>query len=140
MGTIYKPSGVDLPATEADLFQLDHFELLQIEEGITNCGGNKLLFRDMLSLMVSKEIPSDLEQMKLAFSKQDFTSIEKLAHKIKGGCVYLGLIRMKYACQYIERYWKTGQRELFEALYYQAVSTIEETITYIEGWLQRDTP
>nr|WP_298628060.1 hypothetical protein [uncultured Legionella sp.] len=47
---------------------------------------------------------------------------------------------MKYACQYVERYWKTGQRELFAALYHQAVSTIEETITYIEGWLQRNTP
>jgi HPt (histidine-containing phosphotransfer) domain-containing protein len=78
--------------------------------------------------------------MKLAFSRQNFASIEKLAHKIKGGSVYLGLIRMKYACQYVERYWKTGQCELFEALYHQAVSTIEETITYIEGWLQRNTP
>ncbi|WP_367274451.1 Hpt domain-containing protein [uncultured Legionella sp.] len=70
----------------------------------------------------------------------DYPLVEKTAHKIKGGAVYVGTIRMKYACQYVERYWKTGQRELFAALYHQAVSTIEETITYIEGWLQRNTP
>jgi two-component system, OmpR family, aerobic respiration control sensor histidine kinase ArcB len=40
---------------------------------------------------------------------------------------------------YAERYWKTGQGELFDALYHQAVSTIEETITYIEGYLQKNT-
>ncbi|QMT59178.1 ATP-binding protein [Legionella sp. PC997] len=135
--TVYKDPGADLPATEEDLFQLEQFELLHIEEGIKNCGGNESLFKNMLYLMVTNEIPSDLEQMKLAFSKQDFTSIEKLAHKIKGGSVYLGLRRMKYACQYVERYWKTGQRELFEELYFQAVSTIGETSTYIEDWLRR---
>lgn len=140
VNTVYEAIETELPAAEEQLFQLKHYELLHIEEGITNCGGNESLFRDMLTLMVSKEIPSDLEQMKLAFSQKDYSAIEKLTHKIKGGSVYLGLIRMKYACQYVERYWKTGKRELFEALYHQAVSTIEETITYIDGWLQNKTP
>ena len=35
--------------------------------------------------------------------------------------------------------WKTAQDYLMY-FYNQEVSTIEETITYIEGWLQRDTP
>ena len=44
---------------------------------------------------------------------------------------------MKYACQYVERYWKTGERALMDAVYQQAVGTIEETITYVEGWLHK---
>ncbi|WP_157063113.1 hypothetical protein [Legionella worsleiensis] len=44
---------------------------------------------------------------------------------------------MKYTSQYVERYWKSGQRKLFEPLYHRSTSTIEETITYLEGWLHR---
>lgn len=43
---------------------------------------------------------------------------------------------MKYACQYVERYWKSGQRELFERLYKQAISTIDDSCTYINDWLE----
>jgi hypothetical protein len=43
---------------------------------------------------------------------------------------------MKYACQYLERYWKAGERTLFSALYQQAITVIEETQTHIDGWLR----
>jgi two-component system aerobic respiration control sensor histidine kinase ArcB len=99
----------------------------------------KALIRFNIEIPKYQELPSDLECMKTAFQNQNFSRVEETAHKIKGGAVYVGTIRMKYACQYVERYWKTGQRELFEALYHQAVSTIEETMTYIEGWLQQKT-
>jgi HPt (histidine-containing phosphotransfer) domain-containing protein len=128
----------DLPDSDEELFQLAQFALLDSEEALKNCGSNNMLV-EMLRLM-TLELPTDLEQMKNACSTGDYPLVEKTAHKIKGGAVYVGTTRMKYACQYVERYWKTGQRELFDALYHQAVSTIEETITYIEGWLQRNTP
>ena len=85
------------------------------------------------------EVPDDLTHMQKAFADQDYPAIEKIAHKIKGGAVYMGTTRMKYACQYVERYWKTGERKLIDALYQQAVGTIKETIIYIEGWLQQNT-
>ncbi len=97
------------------------------------------MLKELLTLM-TQELPADLECMKNAFKALDYPLVEKTAHKIKGGAVYVGTIRMKYACQYVERYWKTGQCELFDALYHQAVCTIEETLTYIEGLLQRNTP
>ena len=50
------------------------------------------------------------------------------------------LCSVRFAGQYVERYWKSGQRELFDALTHQAVHTIEETINTLEGWLQRNTP
>lgn len=128
----------DLPDSDDEMFQLNQFPLLNSEEALKNCATHEML-KELLTLM-TQELPTDLERMKNAFKALDYPLVEKTAHKIKGGAVYVGTIRMKYACQYVERYWKTGQRELFDALYHQAVSTIEETITYIEGWLQRNTP
>lgn len=128
----------DLPDSDDEMFQLNQFPILNSEEALKNCATEEML-KELLTLM-TQELPSDLECMKKAFKAHDYPLVEKTAHKIKGGAVYVGTIRMKYACQYVERYWKTGQRELFDALYHQAVGTIEEAITYIEGWLQRNTP
>lgn len=128
----------DLPDSDDEMFQLNQFPILNSEEALKNCGTIEML-KELLTLM-TQELPTDLECMKNAFKALDYPLVEKTAHKIKGGAVYVGTIRMKYACQYVERYWKTGQRELFEILYHQAVSTIEESITYIEGWLQRNSP
>ena len=128
----------DLPDSDDEMFQLHQFPLLNSEEALKNCATQEML-RDLLTLM-NQELPTDLECMKEAFKSLDYSLVEKTAHKIKGGAVYVGTARMKYACQYVERYWKSGQRELFDALYHQAVSTIEETITYIEGWLQKNSP
>lgn len=128
----------DLPDSDDEMFQLNQFPILSSEEAFKNCGNHEML-KQMLLLM-TQELPMDLEVMKKAFEALDYPLVEKTAHKIKGGAVYIGTVRMKYACQYIERYRKSGQSDLFSPLYHQAISTIEETITYIEGWLQRDSP
>ena len=128
----------DLPDSDEELFQLNQLPILNSDDALKNCATHEML-KELLTLLI-KELPTDLECMKKAFKAHDYPLVEKTAHKIKGGAVYVGTIRMKYACQYVERYWKTGQRELFDALTHQAMSTIEETITYIEGWLQRNKP
>ena len=132
------PKRRDLPDSDEELFHLDQFALLDIEQGLKNCGDNSVL-KELLILMIREEIPADLKQMKNAFETQDYPMVEKLAHKIKGGAVYVGTTRMKYACQYVERYWKTGERDLFEKLYRQAVRTIEETCKAITGWLNKNS-
>ncbi|HAT8564447.1 TPA: response regulator [Legionella pneumophila] len=134
----YSKTRKDLPDSNDEMFQLNQFPILNSDEALKNCATQEML-KELLTLM-TQELPNDLELMKIAFKAHDYPLVEKTAHKIKGGAVYVGTTRMKYACQYVERYWKTGQRELFDALYYQAINTIEETLTYIEGWLQRDTP
>ncbi|WP_298623287.1 response regulator [uncultured Legionella sp.] len=123
----------DLPDSDDEMFQLTQFPILNSEEALKNCGTHEML-TELLTLM-TQELPADLTRMKKAFAAGDYSLVEQTAHKIKGGAVYVGTTRMKYACQYVERYWKSGQRDLFDALYHQAVSTIEETLTYIEGWL-----
>ncbi|KTC91788.1 MULTISPECIES: ATP-binding protein [Legionella] len=124
-----------LPNNNEALFTLQQFPLLDETEGINNCGGIDGL-HELLKMLISCELPADKEKMQQAFELNNYPEVEKLAHKIKGGAVYVGTLRMKYACQYLERYWKSGQRELFEKLYKQAVSVIEETMSYVKNWLK----
>lgn len=131
-----QPARRDLPDNDAELFQLGQFALLDVEQALKNCGDHAMVV-ELLTMMMNQEMPKDLAAMKQAFENGDYEAVEKLAHKIKGGAVYIGTTRMKYACQYVERYWKTGERELFDALYHQAVSVIDETCLYIHTWLDK---
>jgi CheY-like chemotaxis protein/nitrogen-specific signal transduction histidine kinase len=126
----------DLPARSKELFQLEQFPLLDYKQGLKNCGTNCMLV-ELLTLMITQELPADLEQMKNAFAKKNYDVVERIAHKIKGGAVYVGTTRMKYACQYLERYWKTGAREHVDRLYHQAITVIDETFVHIADWLKK---
>jgi hypothetical protein len=55
---------------------------------------------------------------------------------MKGGAAYCGTVRMKYACQYLERYRKAGHAKSLEKLYYQLVQVVDETKNYIDKWLK----
>ncbi|MBA3535150.1 MAG: response regulator [Tatlockia sp.] len=124
----------DLPDTEEEMFELDQFALFDSEQALKN-SGNITALTELLNLLTT-ELPDDLERMKKAFLVKDYATIEKIGHKIKGGAVYVNANRMKYACQYLERYWKSGQRELMDRLYLQAVKVIEETCVHVKGWLK----
>lgn len=126
---------LDLPDSESELFQLEQYPILEIEQTLKNLGDKSVLI-ELLENLVQTVLPEDFMRMKLAFTDQNYELVEKLAHKMKGGAVYVGTMRMKYACQYLERYWKTGQRDLFEKLYHQAVSVIDETDAYVKEWLK----
>ncbi|PJE09593.1 MAG: hypothetical protein CK430_11130 [Legionella sp.] len=125
---------LDLPDTAAELFALEQYPILEIEQTLKNLG-NESVFIELLQDLVNISVPEDLARMKSAFAAHDYEQVEKLAHKMKGGAVYVGTIRMKYACQYLERYWKAGQRDLFTKLYEQTVSVIEQTVMYVKNWL-----
>lgn len=128
----------DLPDNEDELFQLEQFALLDYEQALKNFGGDRRILIELLTLMITQQLPADLEEMKKAYALQDYPSIEKIVHKIKGGAEYVGTTRMKYACQYVERYWKAGEREFFDKLIHQAFNTIVESCAYIEAWLENE--
>ncbi|CEG58332.1 PAS domain-containing protein [Legionella fallonii] len=123
----------DLPQTESELFELSSVSILDVEEGIKTTGTEQML-AEMLQLMLDS-LPDDIHLIEKAHAVLDWETTQQLAHKIKGGVVYLGALRMKMACQYLERYWKTGQRALLEPLYQQLLQVKEESIRDIEQWL-----
>lgn len=130
-----KPVRLDLPDTDEEMFNLDQFALLDIEPVLQH-STDKTFLMELLSDMVEKVIPEELSLMEAAFQEKDYARVAKIAHKLKGGVVYVGATRMKYACQYLERYWKAGGRDLLEDLYRQAINVINESQGYVLHWLK----
>ena len=124
----------DLPQNEKDLFILDEFSLLDIEQGVSTTGDEDML-REMIKLMLDKTLEDDLTLLKNAHSDGDWDKTQKIAHKIKGGLVYLGANKLKMACQYLERYYKSGQRSHLEKLFEQVISVSEQTILEFRNYV-----
>lgn len=127
--------GLDLPDTKEELFKLDGYPLLDVQEGISNLG-EEIILRDLLNSMISEEIPKTITRLEEAYKAQNWESIEKLAHHFKSAALYCGTTRLKYACQYVERYRKAGHEELLDELYHQLINVIQKTNHHIREWLK----
>ncbi|WP_131777700.1 PAS domain-containing hybrid sensor histidine kinase/response regulator [Legionella fairfieldensis] len=126
----------DLPDTENKLFLLNDYSLLDVKESLTHLGDETIL-RELLNSMISEEIPQVLCRLKEAYKVLNWDSIEKLAHHLKSSALYCGTIRLKYACQYLERYRKAGHDRLLDKLYQQLIKVIHDTEQSIQWWLDR---
>lgn len=124
----------ELPKQQDHLFQLADYPLLDPEEGVKSAG-NKLILTEMLAFMINDSLPKELALINEAHQANNWDKIQQIAHKIKGGAMYVGTIKMKMACQFLERYWKTGQRDLLEQLYQQAIRVINDSIREVSHWL-----
>ena len=132
------PWASDLPEKEDELFDLLSFPILDVEEGIKTTGSENML-GEMLQFMLDS-LPDDMTQLTKTHDELDWEKTQQLAHKIKGGVVYVGAVRMKMACQYLERYWKTGERTLLEPLYRQLLQVTHESVVEIEQWIKNRMP
>lgn len=128
--------GRDLPDTEEQLFELDKFPLLDVEDGIKKIGDETIL-RTLLHMMIDQAIPDDVISIQKAFAEKDWQRVEELAHRMKAGALYCGTIKMQYACQYLERYRKAGHSTSLEKLYHQLIQVLEETKHHIALWLKK---
>ena len=93
------------------------------------------LLKDILTSMILKEMPKDLTELERAYVAKNWDDLEKLAHRMKGGLVYCGTLRLVRACQYLERYHKAGHTRQLEALYQQLRQVADETTKTIQLWL-----
>ncbi len=127
--------GVDLPKTEAELFEIHHYPLLDLNVGVKVLGSEDVV-RDILKSLKVDAIIDDLALIKKAHAEGDWVAVEKLAHKMKGGSDF-GTVRMHYALLYMERYRKAGHTKCSEELYDQMLRVIDETMAYLDEWLKR---
>ena len=128
----------DLPNTKEKLLDLSEFPLLDIDEGIKTTGSIEML-DEMLKLTLTDSLKNDVTKMIVAHDQKDWENTQKIAHRIKGGLVYVGTIRAKMACQYFERYWKVGKTNLLEDLYQQAIKTIADTAAQIQSYFHKNS-
>ncbi len=127
--------GCDLPATEKQLFELESFPLFNMNSALQSMGNDINLLKSILKSLIEKETPLDLIELEKARLSGDWTTVEKLAHRMKSGFVYCGAEKLVHACQYLERYHKAGHTHLLEPLYQQMLDVIEETRVFVHSWL-----
>ncbi len=130
-----KKHSADLPETEEELFTLDAFPLLDTSSALASMGNDAALLNKTLKFMMEQELPNDIKALKMAYVLGEWENIEKIAHRMKGGLVYCGAFKLVHACQYLERYHKTGQVKFLEPLYKQLNEVIDETKNAISQWL-----
>ncbi|AUH74040.1 PAS domain-containing sensor histidine kinase [Legionella sainthelensi] len=130
-----KIESTDSSNSNAEFFELSAFPIFDIKEGIKTTGTEKTLY-DMLKLMLEYSLTEDRSMLEKAHAQGDWENVQKFAHKIKGGAIYVGATRMKIACQHLERFWKNGQHELLERLYQQVLQVIDESQTEISTWIK----
>lgn len=128
--------GVDLPATEANLFELDALPLFDPDLALVNMGDNQTLRLKILHIFVNATIPEGLEDINIAYTELNWSSIEHIAHQMKSAALYSGAVQMKQACQYLERYRKAGHTSQLNALYEQLIRVAAETQQAVLHWLQ----
>ncbi|MBI2785029.1 MAG: response regulator [Legionella longbeachae] len=112
-------------------FSLKKYPLINKQEAIKNIG-DETIVRALFIRLIQEELPDGLLEIKQAYAKSNWSAIDFLAHKMKGGAMYSCTTRLKWACQYLERYYKTGHTDNLEALYHQLVQVIEDTILAIQ--------
>ncbi|PJD92777.1 MAG: hybrid sensor histidine kinase/response regulator [Legionella sp.] len=121
-----KALGIDLPNTEEELFAIDNLLIFDIENAKKVLGNDNSLLMDMLKLTMTI-LSEELSHLKPAHEASDWEKIAKVAHKLKGGFVSIGLTRAATACQYLERYHKAGHIQLLEKLYDQMIRVLDKT-------------
>lgn len=128
--------GFELPDTEHQLFQLDHLPILDIKfaQKFFQEDWEKFLL-EMLSLFL-KTLPAEKKLLESAHANHNWEQVEKLAHKMKSGCLYMGTKKLVIACQYLERYIKAGHNKQSEKLYQQMMHVMDETVSVVEPWLK----
>lgn len=115
---------------------LSAFPLLNVEEGIRVLGSEHDL-ADMLQCLIQESLAEDFARLKSAHETNDWEKTCRLAHKIKGGAVYVGTTRMKQACENLEQCQAAEENiDTMEARYQEAVAVIEETAAHVREWLQ----
>lgn len=125
--------GVDLPPTEAELFQIKHLPILDLDLALRLLGSEEVA-REIFESLKVDGILNELAYIKIAYDKGDWSTVRTLTHKIKGGAVY-GTVRLHYATLYLEHYIIAGHTICLKELYTQMIHVIDETLMYLDNWL-----
>lgn len=86
-------------------------------------GEKEELAKEMIQMLVDS-LPDELSRLQAAYQKQDWKTIQMIAHKLKGGAAYCAAERLVVACGNLEVYFKSGGTELREKLYNQLLHEI----------------
>lgn len=124
-----------LVANNEPLFELQSFPLFD-ETFFLQQIPDKPLLISLIKDYLSETMQQDIQEIQNLHAVLDWSGIEKIVHKIKGGLLYLGTQKMRYACQYFGTYQKAGHTELLEPLFQQILLVNKDTIEALRYWLE----
>lgn len=128
--------GEDLPDTETELFSLEPLLIFDVDKARKILGNNNTLLMDLIKTTITSLIPEELLLMKQAHDTGNWKTVSRIAHKLKGGFLSIGLTRAATACQYLERYYKAGHTVLLEKLYAQVLETLDTTSVSLKSFIR----
>ena len=82
------------------------------------------LAKKMIDTFIAN-LPSELEILEKSYKKEDWSTIEKVVHQLRGNVSYCGMPRLQEACARLENHLKAGYRDLASLLYKQLLKEIE---------------
>ena len=112
---------------EEYLFELQQLPLIDVSSCLKNMNADESALYAIFQMLIAQEFPSELASYERAHEQVNWEKIEKLAHKMKGGAIYTGLVKLQHACQNYEDYYQSGQTVLLENLYQQILKVLQET-------------
>lgn len=126
----------ELPTTKFEsMLPIDEYPLFDLTHGINNLGSETAL-KKIMPLFIEENV-KDLIKTTQAWEKQDLIEIHKITHKIKSSALYCGTIRMRQACEALERHFQHHPKIYPQALYQQFLQVHQETITAVRDWIQQ---
>ncbi|MGL6029242.1 MAG: response regulator [Legionella sp.] len=128
-------SGAATTASPKELFNLDYHSIFDQRYALQQLNDMSLLLK-LVAAYLSDETQNDIKRMIHAYKENNWQQVSDIAHKLKGGALYIGTRRLYYAFQHLEQYHKTGEHLLLNSLYTQAIEINTQTIKVLSSWQQ----
>lgn len=111
--------------------------ILDLQEAALKTNGNLTLIKELLQMLINS-FPQEVSMMQQAYQKQDWSTIQNIAHKLKGGCSYVGAVRLQSVCNHLHKYLKEEKTEKRNDLYRQMLREIEAVKVEYEKLVAED--
>ncbi len=86
--------------------------------------------------MFMKQAPADIDEIKKALDAGDFTTLWKMAHKLKGTSLNIGALRLSAVCREIEKKGRNLETNGLLGLVMQLETDYKSTITELKNLFQ----
>jgi len=98
-----------------DMNNIEDNKIIDWELGAQLAGGKREIAKDMLQ-MLTNELPQNLQDITQAVQAQDYPTLKRLVHKLRGGTCYCGVPRLKIAADNLDAVLKANQFDNVDAL------------------------
>jgi two-component system aerobic respiration control sensor histidine kinase ArcB len=111
------------PAQDNNLFELNG-KILAFEDTLKKYNNDRETVNELFTMFL-ESLDKEEFALKKAREKNDWKTIERIAHKSRGSACYCGTERFQQACANLENYLKTPDTELREKLLDQMLEEAE---------------